>query len=117
MWGTVPGPQALLWLSSGAMHSRKINLAGETQEPQRGAGNPCGWGVGRLLRAEGSADAWAAGRNQGGHPLPTLEFMVEALLPEVGLHPRAHMGTRATGMVWVPGRTRCPRSAGASSPG
>lgn len=55
-------PPSLLWLSSGAMHSRKINLAGGTQEPQRGTGSPCGQGTGRILRAEGSADSWGAGK-------------------------------------------------------
>lgn len=39
-------PHPWLWLGSGAMHSGKINLAGETWEPQRLAGSPCGGGMG-----------------------------------------------------------------------
>ena len=39
-------PHPWLWLGSGAMHSGKINLAGETGEPRRLAGSPCGGGMG-----------------------------------------------------------------------
>lgn len=43
--------------------------------------------------------ARALGGNQGGHPRPTLEFMMETPFPGVGLHPRSYTGTRATGVV------------------
>lgn len=72
---------------------------------EREAGRPC-----RRQRWKSESrrqKAGAPGRNQGGQPLPTLEFVVEAPFPEVGLHPRSHTGTGGL----QAGRSRQPRVA------